>query len=493
MARRIEIDPLTTLVEHAEYAHLSPSVAALREEAGPVVRAMHGRTLWMINSTARGGGVSEMLPGMISHLRELGIRTEWVVIESDDDDFFQLTKRIHNMIHGDGPAGLSEDDRRLLERVNRENAESLRHEIRRGDVVVVHDPQPVPIAGMLRESTDITTVWRCHIGLDAENAATADAWRFLQPYAAQYDHAVFSAPEYAPPYFEGRSSIIYPALDPLTAKNRPLHVQAVIAVLERAALLRLPEPALEPPFDEPGRRYQPDGSWQPAFRPSDIGLLTRPIITQVSRWDRLKGFLPLMQGFARFKQRLAEDTAHDDSVRKRLTQSRLVLAGPDPGSIADDPEGREVLEELCAAYLACDADVRTEVALLALPMDDPAVNALIVNALQRVSTIVVQNSLREGFGLTITEAMWKGVPVLSNSRACGPRQQVRDGVDGRLIGDPENVDEIADALHAMLASDQLETWAQNAQQRVHEHFLIYSQLRHWVRLLATLTGAVKAA
>jgi trehalose synthase len=213
----------------------------------------------------------------------------------------------------------------------------------------------------------------------------------------------------------------------------------------------------------------------------------------VSRWDRLKGFLPLMQGFARFRQRLSQDTAHDDRVLRRLTQSRLVLAGPDPDSIADDPEGREVLEELCAAYLACDADVRAEVALLALPMDDPAVNALIVNALQRVSTIVVQNSLREGFGLTITEAMWKGVPVLSNSRACGPRQQVRDGVDGRLIGDPENVDEIADALHAMLSSDQLETWAQNAQQRVHEHFLIYSQLRHWVRLLARLTGAVKAA
>lgn len=131
--------------------------------------------------------------------------------------------------------------------------------------------------------------------------------------------------------------------------------------------------------------------------------------------------------------------------------------------------------------------------ILALPMKDSAVNALIVNALQRVSTIVAQNSTREGFGLTITEAMWKGVPVLSNSKACGPRQQIRDGVDGRLIADPEDIDEIADALQAMLCMDVLESLGRAAQQRVHEHFLIYSQLRHWLRLLGPLTGAVTAA
>lgn len=493
MAQRIDIEPLTTLGQHAQHAHLAPAVSSLREEAATLARRLRGRTLWMINSTARGGGVSEMLPGIITHLRELGVHTEWVVIESDDDQFFQVTKRIHNMIHGDGEPGLSEEDRRLLERVNRENAQMLRHEVRRGDIVVVHDPQPMPLAGMLRDTTEIIAIWRCHIGLDNENAATRDAWRFLQPYAADYDHAVFSAPEYVPSWFEGRSSIIYPALDPLTAKNRPLNVQSVVAVLDRSRLLHPPGPRVEPPFDSPARRFQPDGAWQPAVRPEELGLLTRPIITQVSRWDRLKGFLPLMRGFALFKQRLREDAAHADDVRRRLALSRLVLAGPDPESIADDPEGREVLEELSAAYLACAADVREDIALIALPMQDPVVNALIVNALQRVSTIAVQNSLREGFGLTIAEAMWKGVPVLSNSRACGPRQQVRDGVEGRMIGDPEDIAEIADALHAMLSSDQLDEWGQNAQQRVHEHFLIYAQLRHWVRLLEALTGAAKAA
>lgn len=491
MAQRIEIEPLTTLSQHAQHANLAPSVKALRDEAATLARGLQGRTLWMINSTARGGGVSEMLPGLITHLRDLGIRAEWLVIESDDEAFFQLTKRIHNMIHGDGQPGLSEDDRQLLERVNRENAVALRQEIRRDDIVVVHDPQPMPLAGILREQTDITAVWRCHIGLDTENDATRDAWRLLQPYASDYDHGVFSAPEYAPAYFEGRSSIIYPALDPLTAKNRPLKVQSVVSVLERSALLHSLGPGVEPPFDNVARRFQQDGTWQPAVRPDDIGLLTRPIVLQVSRWDRLKGFLPLMRGFARFKQRLA--TRARDQHSRRLELARLVLAGPDPDSIADDPEGREVLAELSEAYLGCSPEVRADIALIALPMANPVINAQIVNALQRVATIGVQNSLREGFGLTITEAMWKGVPVLTNSRACGPRQQVRDGVDGRMIGDPGNMDQIAQALCDMLSSEELEEWGRNAQQRVHEHFLIYSQLRHWVRLLATLTGVARAA
>lgn len=503
MARRIDIEPLTTLAEHARHVHLASAVDALRSEAAVLERHLRGRTVWMINSTAQGGGVSEMLPGMIGHLRELGIDTEWLVIDAQDERFFQLTKRLHNMIHGDGPPDLSADDRDLFERVNRRNADVVRRHVRRGDVVVVHDPQPMPIAGMLRESIEITTVWRCHIGLDSSNAATDAAWRFLAPYGADYHHGVFSAPDYVPPWFEDRSSIIHPALDPLTAKNRPLNVQSVVRVLSRAALLRLPEPRIAPPFDAVARRWQGDGTWQSADRPDDLGLLTRPIITQVSRWDRLKGFLPLIQGFVEFRRRLAGDanaadgaasTGNPDSgLLRRLQRSRLVLAGPDPDSIADDPEGREVLDELCAAYLACDPDVRADIALLALPMHDATVNALIVNALQRVSTVCVQNSLREGFGLTITEAMWKGVPVLSSARACGPRQQVRDRVDGVLVDNPEDRVEVAQVLHEMLSSDRLEEWGRNAQQRVHGHFLIHAQLTHWVRLLETLTGAAKAA
>lgn len=489
--KRIAIEPLVTLDEHAAHAHLAGAVEALRAEAAPLVRAMRGRTIWMINSTAHGGGVSEMMPGMIAHLRDLGIRAEWLVMESADDRFFQLTKRIHNMIHGAG-GRLGDADHALLDRVNRQNADVITGQIRDGDIVIVHDPQPIAIAGMLRDNADITTIWRCHIGLDVHNEATRAAWRFLERYSAAYDHAVFTAPDYVPACFDGRSTIIHPALDPLSDKNRPLSVKAVVAILERAALIREPGPRVLPPFSDPARRLQPDGSWQVAVRPDDLGLLTRPIVTQISRWDRLKGFLPLMKGFATFKSDAARMAA--ESPGRSIDLCRLVLAGPAPDSIADDPESREVLEELARAYISCEPDVRSDIAIIALPMNDPATNALMVNALQRVSTIVAQNSLREGFGLTIAEAMWKAVPVLSNARACGPRQQIRDRQDGLLIADPEDSAAIAAGLHTMLtAGTQLDAWGRAGQRRVHEHFLIYSQLLHWIRLLGSLTGAAKAA
>ena len=488
MAHRVRIEPQRSLAEHAGYPHLAHAVHALREHARPVADALRGRTVWTINSTVLGGGVSEMLPGIIALLNELGIATEWVVIEAADPAFFPLTKRIHNLIHGAGSPHLSDQDRVVFEATNCANARELKSWVRDGDIVITHDPQPMPLASMLCDERAITCVWRCHIGLDERNAATKTAWRFLRPYASAYQHAVLSAPEYVPSYFEGRSSIIYPSLDPLSEKNRPL--DNVGAILERAGLLRAHGTHAEPPFPVVAQRLQPDGSFGPATEPDDLGLLARPIFTQVSRWDRLKGFLPLLHGFALLKQQVRRDPPADDGMRGRLHLVRLVLAGPDPDSIADDPEGRDVLDELCAAWLALDEPTRADIALLALPLNDAAANALMVNALQRASTVVVQNSLREGFGLTITEAMWKGRPVLSNSRACGPRQQIRSGVDGEMISDPQDVEAIAHAIERMLADPvQLERWGRNAERRAHDHFLIYTQLRHWLRLFDIVYGA----
>lgn len=489
MARRIEVAGERGLDEAAEYAYLTASIDRLRREAEPVADAMRGRTLWMINSTAQGGGVSEMLPGMITHFRELGFDAHWAVIETDDTRFFQLTKNVHNLLHGMGDASLGNGDRELYEAVNRANASALLEHVKDGDIVVVHDPQPMPLARFLRaERNGLCTVWRCHIGLDVDTPETDAAWEFLKAYAGDYDHAVFSAPEYVAPYFEGCSSIVYPSLDPLSSKNRPMPVQEVVATLERAGLLGEPGPRVLPQFQHTVQRMQPDGTFQTALEPDDLGLLTRPVVTQVSRWDRLKGFLPLMQGFASFKEQLESEPPEDELETRRLGLTRLVLAGPDPTSIADDPEGVDVLEELKAAWVALPAAVRGDVALLALPMADLEQNALIVNALQRVSTVVAQNSLREGFGLTITEAMWKGVPVLSNSRACGPRQQVRDGVDGRLIGNPEDPAEIGRALRSMLRHpERTERMGRAAQRQVHDHFLTYSQISHWIRLLGRMT------
>ena len=484
MPQRIQLPPHPGLAEHERFADLATAVASLREKAEQIAHQLRGRTVWMVNSTAQGGGVSEMLPGMIGHLEELGIAAEWVVIDATDPEFFALTKRLHNMIHGATDGALGEAERTLFETTNRNNADTLRGWLHDGDILVVHDPQPMPIAAMLRASLQLTCIWRCHIGLDEKNDATKAAWRFLQPYAQAYHHAVFSAPEYVVSYLEGRSSIIYPSLDPLSEKNRPLH--DVAGILARAGL-RSAADAAEQPFPQQALRLGADGTFAPATEGGEIGLLDRPIVTQISRWDRLKGFLPLLHGFARLKQRLADEPPADVELRRRLQLVRLVLAGPDPDSIADDPEGNEVLAELRTAYRQLDEQSRADIAILSMPMHNPELNALMINALQHASTIVVQNSLREGFGLTLTEAMWKGIPVLSNSRACGPRQQVRGGVDGVMISDPENVDAIASALADMLSdTDRLAGWGRSARQRVRDHFLIYTQLRHWFRLLSSL-------
>jgi trehalose synthase len=218
-----------------------------------------------------------------------------------------------------------------------------------------------------------------------------------------------------------------------------------------------------------------------------FGLLTRPIVTQISRWDRLKGFLPLMQAFARLKLSRPPRPADAGTPGRRLELARLVLAGPDADAVQDDPEAVEVLAELRAAYVSLPPEVQDDIFVVTLPLLIPEQNALLVNALQRASTIVVQNSLQEGFGLTITEAMWKGVPVLSNSRACGPRHQIRDGIDGLLIRDPEDENEMQRALATMLADPvRLASWGRAAQRRAYDDFLVFRQLREWGRLFLTL-------
>ncbi len=481
----VDIPPRPSLSDYEGVAHLSPAVAALRQRAAGAAERFRGRTLWMINSTAQGGGVAEMLPTMVTLLEELGIRTRWFVIESSEPDFFRLTKRLHNLIHGEGDPDLGDAARRLYEGINADNACTLVPLVRDGDVVVVHDPQPMPLGEMVRRELDVRTIWRCHIGLDVSNAATDAAWSFLEPYARHYDAAVFSAPEYVPAYLRDRARIIYPAIDPLSQKNRELNLHTVVGVLANAALTVAPGPVVQPPFPDNARRLQADGRWSPAVLPEDIGLLIRPIVTQISRWDRLKGWLPLLRGFAALKERIY--TSRNDrppQEHRRLRHLRLVMAGPDPASIQDDPEGLEVIEELRGAYVALDDELRGDVAMLALPMQNPDHNALMVNAIQRASTVVVQNSLREGFGLTITEAMWKRVPVLSNRRAVGPRQQIRHGEDGWLIDDPEDPDQIADALDILLNQrHQRAALGRTAQRRAHDDFMVFSQLGRWLDLL----------
>jgi trehalose synthase len=488
--QRVWIPQAYSVDDYAAVAHLAPAVAELNLEANSIVPKLAGRTVWMVSSTAKGGGVAEMLPTVVSLLRGLGVQTEWVVIGSDEPAFFELTKRIHNLIHGVGSPDFSEADRSLYERVNRANSESLGALARPGDIMVIHDPQPLPMARELSRTVPLLAIWRCHIGLDAENTATRAVWNFLEPYFEAYHSAVFSAAEYIPKRLGRRASVVYPGIDPLAPKNRDLSLRGTIEIMCSGGLIPCPGPTVRGPYASLAQRVTPNGGMVPANVTESIGLLTRPIVTQVSRWDRLKGFGPLMEGFARLKRSLHDGHFNGDPEhRRRLDLVRLVLAGPEPSAIKDDPEAVDVLEELRATYRGLHPAIQDDIALLLLPMRSLEENALMVNALQRASSIVVQNSLREGFGLTIAEAMWKRVPVLTNSRACGPRQQVRDGLDGRLIADPENPAELERALDEMLADpERLERWGQSAQRRAHDQFLVLTQLRAWGRLLSTLVS-----
>jgi trehalose synthase len=486
LAKLVQSDVRLTLDDYAAVGQLARAVERLRDAARTFAPRLEGRTVWHVNSTAQGGGVAELLPPQIALLRDLGVDARWLVIETDRPEFFALTKRIHNMIHGAVQQEFTAGDRALYEEVSRANAEALMQHVRPDDVLLVHDPQPLGAgARVKRRHPGMRALWRCHIGLEEDLPVTRAAWEFLRPYASVYDRVTFSVQDYIPRFLADRASVIHPSVDPLSHKNRELSLHKLVGILSDAGLTEPHWPLVAPPWPEGARRLQVDGTWEPATMPEDIGLLARPIITQVSRWDRLKGFQPLMQAFRALKLGLVSRPAHDLRHRRRLELVRLVLAGPDPSSIHDDPEGLVVLKSLRNDYMALEPDLREDVVLLALPMGSRKTNALMVNALQSCSDIVAQNSLREGFGLTVTEAMWKRKAVLGSARACGLRLQVRDGVDGVLVSNPEDPEAIAEAMHGMLADeDQLEMWGNNAQRRVYDEYLIFGELVRWLEHLA---------
>jgi trehalose synthase len=488
MAYVVDVAEGMKLEDYAAVAHLSGAVQRLESEGASAVNALRGRTVWMVNSTAQGGGVAEMLPTMICLLRDLNVDVRWVVMETDEPAFFTLTKRIHNLIHGAGDPALTAADRAVYDAVSRANADALRSMVRPDDILVIHDPQPLGAGAMLKAELGMPTVWRCHIGLDQRNAATQAAWDFLEPFSHAFDRAVFTAPEYVPDTFRDRATIIHPAVSPLTHKNRDLSPNKMVGILCNGGLSTAYHPVLTPSFPEYAQRLQPSGAFGPALLPEDLGLLYRPMILQVSRWDRLKGFAPLMDAFVELKKEDGRGIERTELHRRHIQLARLVLAGPDPESIQDDPEGLDVLEELKQRYLAMTPRLQHDVALITLPMGSRKHNALLVNALQRAATIVVQNSIQEGFGLTVTEAMWKNAAVIG-TRAVGIRQQIEHGEHGLLVDDPEDSRALADAMDRFLGDTAArDHCARSARRRVHDEFLVFTQLRKWLALLEGLVG-----
>jgi trehalose synthase len=287
--------------DYKAYASLAPSVNHFLDHTSQMIDQLKGKTVWMINSTAQGGGVAEMLPSQIRLYRELGAEVNWLVLKATDQNFFTLTKQLHNSIHGKGVTNYEDSDHETYLKTNESNLKKALEYIKDGDIVVVHDPQPASLGPMIKEHRDVKIIWRCHIGLELHNDATRAAWTFLKRYLQKYDHFVFTAPEYIPDFIAGNVSIIPPAIDPLSHKNRKLLLHKCIGILHQAGVINEKEPVIYDFYDAQVRRVQPDGSFGRPDDPAVLDIIFRPTITQISRWDALKGWLPLMKGFIKMK------------------------------------------------------------------------------------------------------------------------------------------------------------------------------------------------
>lgn len=404
------IPAVTPTLPHLEdYARIvgQPEIDELRELA----KRLSGQRVKMVNSTAVGGGVAEILNRLVPLLEELGIRTQWSVL-TGGNEFFAITKAFHNALHG-GTCECRPEWFDLFLTVNEENRRRMGFE---EDFIVIHDPQPLALVPA-REGRTNHWVWRCHIDLSRPNATV---WNFLRPWVEKYDGALFSAPAFTqalpiPQY------LFYPAIDPLSDKNRELPTDFIQSVLER---------------------FQIDPK--------------RPILTQISRFDRLKDPVGVIQAYRR--------------VRKYF-DCQLVLAG---GGATDDPEGDVVLNEVQEAAQS-DPDIHV--------LNLPPWSHLEINALQRASTIVIQKSLREGFGLTVAEALLKKKPVVA-SAVGGIPVQVIHKVTGVLA---HSIEGTAYQIRFLLSNpDFARRLGQNGHEHVKENFLLTHNIRRYLLLFLTL-------
>jgi trehalose synthase len=454
------------VVQLQDYERFAEAAARARDQ-------LQGRVIWNINSTAKGGGVAEMLRSLLAYARGAGVDARWVVI-SGDASFFRITKRIHNNLHGaPGDGGqLAEEERSTYLSVLQRNAEELMQLVNADDIVILHDPQTAGLIPIVK-STGAAAVWRCHVGIDTPNQLARRAWSFLLEDVKPADAYVFSRRHFA---WEGLDSnklfLIAPSIDAFSPKNQEMTESVVGSILAKARIVNGPrrsKPVFIREDGTPGRVDRvatDDGAGRPV--PAEA-----QVVTQVSRWDRLKDPVGVILGFA---QHIAlQSDAH------------LVVAGPDVRKVTDDPEGMQVLGECKEIWQTLAEDVRSRVHLVSLPMDDGEENAAIVNALQRRSTVVVQKSLAEGFGLTVAEAMWKARPVVA-SRIGGIQDQIVHGESGLLIGDPSDPREFGEAVMQLLTDQSAaERIGREARARVRSKFLATRHLIEWMELFDRLS------
>ena len=341
---------------------------------------------------------------------------------------------------------------------------------RPGDIVLLHDPQTAGMASSLHD-IGATVIWRSHIGSDDRNAWTEEAWEFLRPHLSACDAFVFSRAAYVPTWVPAeRVSIIPPSIDPFSPKNQSLPDSELHLFLARIGLIA-------GTADRPATFRRRDGTVGEVVRRAGVVAtiqMSEPLdnlVVQVSRWDRLKDMHGVMTGFA-------------SAVVGRV-DAQLLLVGPSIEGVADDPEGAEVLAECIAIWETLAPEARSRVRLVTLPMDDVDENAVMVNALQRSATVIVQKSLAEGFGLTVAEGMWKGKPIVA-SRVGGIVDQVPPDT-GILLDDPTDLETFGDSLAALLERPDEVRWrGENARRHVLDEFVGDGHLMQYARLLQQL-------
>jgi trehalose synthase len=379
-------------------------------------RALRGARLLHVNATAHGGGVAELLRGIVPLMRALGIVADWRVI-SGDHDFFRITKTMHNALQGD-PEGLSPQDEETYVRTVERNAALFDGEY---DFVFVHDPQPLAFP-MFRAEAASRWIWRCHIDTSAPNP---QVWKYVRKFLPGYHAAVFTLDEFVPADLPvERAAVIPVAIDPLSPKNLDVSDTLARTVIE----------------------------W--------LGISSRyPLVAQVARFDPWKDPLGVVEAYR--------------TVRKEIPGLQLALVG---AMVADDPEGQKIRDEVTRAVA-----------------DDPLIHIvssgvgnLEVNAIQRKADVFIQKSIREGFGLVVSEALWKETPVVAG-RVGGIPLQIEDGVSGFLVS---SIEECAGRVLQVLKDPALgRKLGKRGRQRVRERFLLPRLVLDDVTLLSELTGA----
>lgn len=381
------------------------------EELRLLAEKLEGKTIQHINSTSVGGGVAEILNTMVPLMNELGVKTRWDVIKGGED-FFYVTKAFHNALHGKQ----AEINSRMYEIfLNYSNRQRSEMELS-GDIIFVHDPQPI---GLIERKKDIGKkwIWRCHVDTSMPNM---EVWNFLKIFIEKYDLSVFSAPPFSRELMI-KQMMIPPSIDPLSDKNIELSDDICEKTLK------------------------------------DFGIdPSRPIVTQISRFDYLKDPVGVIKAY---------------QIAKRYVDCQLVIAG---GGAADDPEAREVIAKVKEAA-GDDKDIH----ILELP---PA-SHLEINALQRGSTIVMQKSLKEGFALTVAEALWKGKPVIG-SAVGGIPLQIMHNITGMLV---HSIEGAASAIRYLLTNPEFaEKLGQNGKEHVRRNFLLTRHLKDYLLLFLYL-------